>query len=135
MRNRTFFVWEGVTQYLTEEGVRATFDWLAEAATGGLLSFTYVRKSFLTGQQLYGWQSGYKRFVETGTWQFGLEPEACPALLRNCGWRLIEDVAYEELAHEYIRPTGRSLASTQVERIVYAEKVDPPNQRIVPPEF
>ena len=28
---RTFFVWEGVTQYLTEEGVRKTFDFLAQA--------------------------------------------------------------------------------------------------------
>jgi methyltransferase (TIGR00027 family) len=27
----TFFIWEAVTQYLTEQGVRTTFDWLAKA--------------------------------------------------------------------------------------------------------
>ena len=31
---RTFFVWEGVTQYLTESAVRATFAQLAGAARG-----------------------------------------------------------------------------------------------------
>lgn len=28
---RTFFIWEAVTQYLTETGIRATFDFLAKA--------------------------------------------------------------------------------------------------------
>ena len=28
---RTFFIWEAVTQYLTENGIRATFDFLAKA--------------------------------------------------------------------------------------------------------
>jgi methyltransferase (TIGR00027 family) len=69
---RTFFVWEAVTQYLTEKGVRATFDWLAKATPGSRLTFTYVRKSFLTGKALYGWESGYSRFVATkdlGVWE------------------------------------------------------------------
>ena len=38
----TFFVWEAVTQYLTEAGVRKTFDFLATAAPGSHLVFTYV---------------------------------------------------------------------------------------------
>jgi methyltransferase (TIGR00027 family) len=123
MRMRTFFVWEGVTQYLTENGVRATFNWLAEAAPGSRLAFTYVRKNFLAGETLYGWESGYKRFVETGIWLFGMEPQDCPALLKEYGWRLIEDIAYYELARRYLGPTGRSLSTTQVERMVFAQKI------------
>jgi methyltransferase (TIGR00027 family) len=119
---RTFFVWEAVTQYLTEKGVRATLNWLAHATPGSRLAFTYVRKSFLTGENLYGWESGYKRFVKTGTWLFGMEPQASPSLLNEYGWQLIEDLGYEDLANRYIRPTGRSLTATHVERIVYAEK-------------
>lgn len=120
---RTFFVWEAVTQYVTEKGVRATFNWLARAAPGSLLAFTYVRRNFLTGETLYGWESGYKRFVETGTWLFGMEPQDCPTFLIDYGWRLIEDVAYDELARKYLGPTGRSMSTTQVERMVYAEKL------------
>jgi methyltransferase (TIGR00027 family) len=122
VRNRTFFVWEAVTQYLTEPGVRATFDWLAQAAPGSRLAFTYVRKSFLTGETLYGWESGYKRFIATKVWLFGMEPQDCAAFIEEYGWRVIEDLGYDELRVRYIGLNGRSLTSTPVERIVYAEK-------------
>jgi len=52
-----------------------------------------------------------------------MEPEDCPAFLQDYGWRVIEDLGYDELASRYIGPTGRLLASTQVERMVYAEKI------------
>jgi len=120
---QTFFVWEAVTQYLTEQGVRATFDWLAKAAPGSRLAFTYVRKSFLDGKTFYGWESGYRRFVASKIWLFGMEPEDCQSFLNGYGWRIIEDVGYHELADKYITPTGRRLASTPVERMVYAERV------------
>jgi methyltransferase (TIGR00027 family) len=118
----TFFVWEAVTQYLTEPGVRATFNWLAKAAPDSRLAFTYVRRGFLEGKTLYGWESGYRRFVASGIWLFGMEPEDCPNFLKPYGWRIVEDVGYDELANRYIGPTGRRLTSTPVERMVYAEK-------------
>ena len=120
---QTFFVWEAVTQYLTEQGVRGTFDWLAKAARGSLLAFTYVRKDFLEGRAFYGWETGYRRFVASKVWLFGMEPEGCPSFLADYGWRIINDIGYDELAEKYIIATGRRLASTPVERVVYAEKV------------
>ncbi len=120
---RTFFVWEAVTQYLTEQGVRATFDWLARAASGSRLTFTYVRKDFLDGKVFYGWETGYRQFVASKVWLFGMEPEDCASFLKGYGWRIIEHVGYDELADKYIAPTGRRLASTPVERMVYAERV------------
>ena len=123
LRNKpAFFLWEAVTQYLTEGGVRATLNWLANAAEGNRLTFTYVRKAFLDGSNSYGWENGYRRFVATKVWQFGMEPEDCPGFLRRYGWRIIEDVGYEELAKRYLPPTRRRLASTPVERMVYAER-------------
>jgi len=118
----TFYVWEAVTQYLTEKGVRATFDWLAKAAVGSRLAFTYVRKDFLDGRVFYSWESGYKRFVKSKIWLFGMEPNDCPSFLKGYGWRIIEDVGYDELAERFIAPTGRQLTSTPVERMVYAER-------------
>jgi len=120
---RTFFVWEAVTQYLTERGVRATFDWLAQTAAGSRLAFTYIRKDFLTGENLYGWGDGYSRFVATGIWLFGMEPGAWPDFLNHYGWRIIEDVGYDELGARYVKPTGRPFSSTPVERMVYAQKM------------
>jgi methyltransferase (TIGR00027 family) len=123
LASRVFFIWEGVTQYLTEQGVRKTFDFLAEAAAGSSLAFTYVRRDFLEGTSPYRWESGYKRFVATKVWRFGLEPDAVADFLAEYGWGLIEDVGYEELARRYIAPTRRGLVSTPLERIVYAEKL------------
>ncbi|WP_434509770.1 SAM-dependent methyltransferase [Desulfitobacterium sp. AusDCA] len=120
---RTFFIWEAVTQYLTEKGIRTTFDFLAKAAPGSRLAFTYVLKDFLDGRAMYGWEKGYKRFVENKIWIFGMEPEAWPDFLKKYGWRVIEDMGYEEMAENYVEPTGRILATTPVERMVYAEKL------------
>jgi hypothetical protein len=60
---RTFFIWEAVTQYLTETGIRTTFDFLAKAARGSRLVLTFVRKDFLDGQVMYGQEGLYKRYV------------------------------------------------------------------------
>ena len=39
------------------------------------------------------------------------------------GWHVVEHLGYEELAERYVKPTGRELASTPIERMVYAEKL------------
>ncbi|MDQ7092039.1 SAM-dependent methyltransferase [Desulfosporosinus sp. PR] len=120
---RTFFVWEAVSQYLTEKGIRTTFDFLAKAASGSRLAFTYVLKEFLDGRAMYSWEKSYQRFVEKKIWIFGMEPEAWPGFLKEYGWRVIEDMGYDEMAENYVKPTGRTLASTPIERMVYAEKL------------
>lgn len=119
----TFFIWEAVTQYLTAEGIGTTFDFLARAAQGSRIAFTYVRKDFLEGRAMYGWEKFYEKFVvKDKTWIFGMEPNAWPDFLKRYGWRIIEDVGYEELVEKYGKPAGRNLLSTPIERIVYAEK-------------
>jgi methyltransferase (TIGR00027 family) len=120
---RTFFIWEAVTQYLTEAGVRATLEFLAKAAPGSRLAFTYVCKDFLDGKATYGQNEVYKRFVATGIWLFGMDPDSVEAFLSHYGWRMIEHLSYEELAQRYVRSTGRTLASMPIERVVYAEKL------------
>ncbi len=119
----TFFIMEAVTQYLTPKGIEEVFSFLSNATKGSLLAFTYVRKDFFDGKTLYGWGSGYKRFVKGGIWQSAFDPEALSGFLLNYGWRIIEDRGYDDLADEYFKPSGRKLGSTPVERIVYAEKI------------
>jgi methyltransferase (TIGR00027 family) len=120
---RTFYIWEAVTQYLTEHAVRATFDFLAKAAKGSRLVFSYIRKDFLDGRVLYGQEYLYKRYVvKAGAWHFGMDPEAVTSFLASYGWHAVENVQYAELAERYVKPRGRKLLSTPIERIVYAEK-------------
>lgn len=120
---RTFVIWEAVTQYLTAESVRTTLASLAHLAPGSRLAATYILQSFLDGQATDGWEKLYKDYVPTQIWRFGMDPEAWPDLLAEFGWQLLEDVSYGELAKRYVQPTGRALATTEVERVIYAEKV------------
>ncbi len=121
---RTFFILEAVTQYLTEKGIKQIFDFLAKATHGSRLVFTYVRKEFLDGRSLYDWEKFYKKFVtDDKVWIFGMEPDEWPDFLKKYGWRVIEDVGYDEMIEKYIQPTCRVLASTPIERMIYAEKL------------
>ncbi|MEJ2186404.1 MAG: SAM-dependent methyltransferase [Gemmatimonadota bacterium] len=123
---RTFFLWEAVTQYLTEAAVRSTFDFLADAAAGSRLVFTYVRRDFLDGRAKHGQDALYEKYVVKRTWRFGLDPDDVAGFVGAYGWRVVEHLGYDELAEQYVAPTGRVLATTPIERIVYAEKVRQP---------
>ena len=121
---RTFFIWEGVTQYLTEDAVRATFGELQGAATGSRLVFTYVHRDFIDGVNMYDAAILYKRFRQRRqVWQFGLNPDEVSDFVAEYGWRLVEQAGPDYYLHNYIRPTGRSLGASQLELAAYAEKV------------
>ena len=121
---KTFFIWEGVTQYLTEAGIRTTLGFFANAPAGSRLAFTYIRKDFIDGKILYDHMYLYKRFVlKDKSWLFGMEPEEMADFLAVYGWQVLEHLGYEELAEWYVKPTGRELLSTPLERMVYAEKL------------
>jgi methyltransferase (TIGR00027 family) len=120
---RTFFIWEGVTQYLTEDAVRATLDALRSAPTGSRLAFTYVRRDFIDGVNMYGAAILYKRFRQRQqVWRFGLDPEDVPDFIGEYGWRLVEQAGPDYFLRNYIRPAGRDLGASQLEWSAYAEK-------------
>ena len=120
---KIFFIWEAVTQYLEEKSVRIIFDFLSHANNSSKIVFTYIRKDFLDGNNMYGMEEIYKRFVETGTWKFGMDPESWPQFLEEYGWRIVEDVGGEDLEVRYVKPTGRIFVSTAIERLIFAEKI------------
>ena len=104
---RTLFIWEGVTQYLTEDAVRATFEYLRSAAPGSRLVFTYIRRDFIDGVNLYDARSLYRRFREKRqVWLFGLQPDDVSAFIAEYGWRLIEQAGPDYFVEHYIRPSG-----------------------------
>jgi methyltransferase (TIGR00027 family) len=121
--DRTFFIWEGVTQYLTADAVRTTFDYLRGAAPGSRLVFTYVRRDFIDGTNMYGARSAYRRFREKQQlWQFGLDPAEISSFVTEYGWQLIEQAGPDYFLRHYVEPTGRDLTASQLEWTAYAEK-------------
>ena len=122
---RSLFVWEGVTQYLTEDGVRKTLSTLSKAAPGSKLVFTYVLKDFMSGRNLFGAKKGYERFVvKEKLWHFALDPDEVAPLLAEYGWREDEQVGPSEYDERYIAPTGRQLRAMEVEPCVLATRMN-----------
>jgi methyltransferase (TIGR00027 family) len=120
---RAFFICEGVTQYLTEDGVRRTLEGLRAAAPGSRLVFTYVRRDFIDGSNRYGTRTLYRNTRQRHQlWQFGLEPDDVAGFIADYGWRLVEQAGPGEFVQRYVEPTGRKLPASQLEWSAYAEK-------------
>jgi methyltransferase (TIGR00027 family) len=121
---RTFFTMEGVTQYLTAAGLDSTFAFLAGAATGSHLIFTYVLRDYVEGRAMYGQDRLYRRYVvKDRLWLTGLDPGEVAHFVESYGWQVREHIGSDEMARRYQAPPGRRFAPMPaVERIIYAGK-------------
>jgi len=105
-----FFIWEGVTNYLTAEAVDATFRWLSGTAAGSRVLFTYVHRGILDGSARF---EGARESMDTvrrvgEPFTFGFDPAELPAYLRARGLTLVEDVGAPEYRARYLAPLGRA---------------------------
>ena len=108
----TFFLWEGVTNYLTAEAVDATLRFVASAGSAGsLVLFTYIHRGMLDGSLAFeGGRAGSATVRRIGEpYTFGLDPAEVPAYLAARRLRLVEDVAAPEYRARYLRPLGRDM--------------------------
>jgi methyltransferase (TIGR00027 family) len=123
---RTFFVWEGVTNYLTADAVDATFRWVAGAgAPGSGLLFTYIHQGMLDGSVAFdGARAGGETVRRMGEgFTFGFDPAAVPAYLAARGLALVEDVAAPDYRARYLRPAGREMKLWEFYRAALARVV------------
>jgi methyltransferase (TIGR00027 family) len=121
---RTAVVWEGVTNYLTDEAVDATVRGIVALATGGCrLIFTYVDRAALTGTGGYSgveeWHDAVRRSGEP--WTFGFDPAELPGYLADRGLRLTLDLSARDAADRYLSPLGRNEPAAEFYRIAQAE--------------
>lgn len=118
----TLFVLEAVTQYLTAEGIASTFDFLSKAPTDSRLLFTYVKQSFLDGDDIGDLKLIYKSTVQKGIWHFGLKPNDVADFLAPYGWDVVAHESSEDIGARYIATTGRNIKTMSIEPVVYAVK-------------
>jgi methyltransferase (TIGR00027 family) len=102
-RERTLFIWEGVTNYLDEASVDAGFETFAHAAPGSRVIFTYVHADTISGRfPAPGLAKLLAHLRQIGeTWTFGFRPEAVPDYLAHKGFRLIADLGATEYRARY----------------------------------
>src|SRR5260221_3311690 len=101
---RTLFLWEGVTNYLTEQAVLSVLRFIGRAAAGSWLVFSYVHRGLLDGTlDLEGgeWLLGKVQALSE-PWTFGLYPTEVAPCLSRLGLALRENLDADECRGLYL---------------------------------
>ena len=115
------FIWEGVTQYISEEAVRQTLTFVGKSASGSIIVFTYVLKSIIERRSdIPGADYMMDLVAKQAPWIFGLEPSEVPDFLRTFHLDLIEDVGNADYQERYLQSLKRDLVVSEGERIARA---------------
>jgi methyltransferase (TIGR00027 family) len=118
-----FVIWEGVTSYLSQEGIDSTLRSLARGAPGTLVLFTYLDRRVIEAPEEY---EGGKRLAAIvrsvgEPWTFGFEPGELRQYLAERGLTLLDDVGADEFRARYMGPAGRSTKGYGFYRAALAE--------------
>lgn len=103
---KTYFVWEGVTMYITEAAVEATLRFIAtRSAPGSAVVFDYL----LAGVAARDWKTYPKaRFSATlcevhgEPWIFGFPEPSAEEFVRKTGLEVVEDLSGDEMTTKYM---------------------------------
>lgn len=101
---RTLFVWEGVTNYLTESVVAGVLAWIGSLADGTRVAFTYIHAGVLDGSVPFvGSATNVANVRALGEpWTFGLRPEEVAPFLARAGLDLVADVGADEYRARHV---------------------------------
>jgi methyltransferase (TIGR00027 family) len=121
------FVWEGVSQYLSEEAVRRTLSFVGKSTPGSILVFSYVLKDIVERRSHIPGADKLMDVVakNNAPWLFGLEPGNVQSFLKPFHLDLTEEVGNADYQIRYLKPLGRSLIVSECERVVQASVIRP----------
>ncbi len=117
-----FFIWEGVTNYLTEEAVNTTLQFISSTAVGSQLVFTYIHQGVLDNADGFEGTRNLIRLLqaEDEPWTFGLYPAQVASYLEVRGLQLLEDAGSVEYRARYMGPRGKHMHGYEFYRIARA---------------
>jgi methyltransferase (TIGR00027 family) len=121
-----FFIWEGVTQYITDEAVKNTLKFISRASSGSMVVFSYVLKNIIDKKSNPLETDTMLDYFESKnqSWIFGLDPLSINDFINQFDLTLVEDIGASYYQENYLKPLKRSLAVSEYERIVYAKIVN-----------
>ncbi len=124
LSEKTLFIWEGVTQYITEEAVNNTLKYISQAAPGSKMVFTYILKSFIDGKDIHDGVKVMYKYMRKGKhplWLYGMDPVGLPDYLAKYSLSLIEDIGSPEVDDRYMEQLNLNLKGFEIERLALAE--------------
>jgi methyltransferase (TIGR00027 family) len=123
LKSKTLFILEGVTQYISKEANDNTMKYVAQAAPGSNIVFTYILKSFIEGKNIHkDIKTMYKSVVKRyKLWIYGLDPKDMSDYLSKYNLSLIEDIGSTEMKERYMKKVNLGLDVFEIERIALAK--------------
>ena len=119
---RTFILWEGVTNYLSEDAVDSTLRWCSRSSAGTLLLFTYVHRDILIRPGAFvGTKNLFASLDKAGErFTFGMEPSQVPRYLAERGLSLERDEGATEYRERYFGVDARNMRGHEFYRVALA---------------
>ncbi|HTS27738.1 MAG TPA: class I SAM-dependent methyltransferase [Bryobacteraceae bacterium] len=116
------FVWEGVSQYLKPDAADSVFRSIAERPKRTELVFTYVLEEVISGMIRPGRSEAFRKSVKRlpEPWYFGVDPSRLSGFLAARGLTLHGDFGAQDYQAHYLRPVGRQLEVSEIERVAIA---------------
>jgi len=129
---RSIFLWEGVTNYLTAEAVTSVLHFVASCAAGTELIFTYVHRSALDHPSTFPDAEKLLRSLEKigEPWTFGLLPDEVSAFLQETGLRLRQDVDSCDYRAQFMGQRGRHMKGYEFYRVAVADVPAPQDRNL-----
>ena len=128
LSSKTLFIWEAVTQYISKEATDGTLKYIAQAAPGSKVVFSYVIQSFIDGKYSNdGIKKLAKQFRKKNNPLFisGFDPIEMKDYLSKYSLNLIEDIDSVKMQERYEKLVDLDLLKTikefDIERFVLAE--------------
>ena len=126
---RSFLLWEGVTNYLTEAAVDTTLRWCSRAAPGSRLLFTYVHRDVLTRPGAFvGSARLFAALDRAGErFRFGIEPDRLSGFLAKRGLSLEGDLGARDYRKRYFGEAADRMTGHEFYRVAWARVAERPH--------
>lgn len=105
-KKKTFFIWEGVTYYITANAVESTLNFIADSScSGSTVVFDYIPEEAFGGDETK--YPGYKRYagfvrVKGEPFVFGIPGNNAEGYVKERGFKSLSDLGPADLVKKYL---------------------------------
>ena len=122
----TTIIWEGVTNYLNQEAVNKTFEFIQKFSDKTYIIFTYIDKLVLENPQAFqGTEQLFKNLKKSEEpYTFGIQPDKLSEYLNKFDLKLIENKSADEYRNKYMPERTNLNKGYEFYRVAYAKRVN-----------
>ena len=122
----TTIIWEGVTNYLNQEAVNKTFEFIQKFSDKTYIIFTYIDKQVLDNPQAFqGTEQLFKNLKKSEEpYTFGIQPDKLLEYLNKFDLKLIENKSADEYRNKYMPERTNLNKGYEFYRVAYAKRVN-----------